>query len=104
MLIRAEEIRIVLYKPMNRTIRYVFEEQGLDPVDQPQTLKALARAVAMDVDCLGDPARFYFVEKSARRDVGARERWYEYNVQPDYKDQMLRAWYDQREPEEGVIR
>ncbi len=103
-MIRAEEVRITLYKPMNRTVRFVFDEQGLDPVDQPETLRALSQAVALDVECLGDPARFYFAEKSARRDVGTRDVWYEYNVQPDYKDQMLRAWYDQREPEEGIIR
>lgn len=103
-MVRGEEIRITLYKPMNRTVRFVLEEQGLDPVDQPQTLRALARAIALDVDCLGDPDRFFFVARSVRSDVGATIRWYEYNVQPDFKDQMLRAWYDQREPEEGVIR
>ena len=103
-LIRAEEVRITLYKPMNRVVRFVFEEQGLDPLDQPQTLRALSRAVALDVACLGDPRKFYYVEKTAPRDVGEKDRWYEYNVQPDYKDQMLRAWYDQREPEEGIIR
>ena len=103
-MIRSEEVRITLYRPMNRTVRFVFEEQGLDPVDQPQTLRALARAIAMDVSCLGDPKKFYYVERSAQRDVGTRDRWYEYNVQPDYKDQMQRAWYDQREPEDGVIR
>jgi len=103
-LIRPEEVRIAFYKPMNRTVRFVFEEQGIDPVDQPETLRALSRAVALDVECLGDPDKFYYVEKSAKRDMGTRDVWYEYNVQPDYKDQMLRAWYDQREPEEGVIR
>ena len=103
-LIRSEEVRITLYKPMNRTIRFVFEEQGLDPVDQPQTLRALAQAVALDVDCLNDRSKYFFVARSAPRDVGKPDRWYEYNVQPDYKDRMLRAWYDQREPEEGVIR
>ena len=103
-MIRAEEVRITLYKPMNRVVRFVFEEKGIDPVDQPQTLRALSRAIAMDVECLGDTDKFYYVEKSAPRDVGAKDVWYEYNVQPDYKDQMLRAWYDQREPEEGVVR
>lgn len=103
-MIRPEEVRITLYKPMNRVVRFMFEEQGLDPVDQPQTLRALSRAIVMDVDCLGDPDKFYYVEKSAPRDVGTKDVWYEYNVQPDYKDQMLRAWYDQREPDEGIVR
>lgn len=103
-MIRPEEVRIRLYKPMNRTIRFVFTEHGLDPVDQPQTLKALARAISLDVECLGDPKRYFFLERSAPRDVGGRDQWFEYNVQPDYKDVMLRAWYDQRDPEEGVLR
>lgn len=103
-LIRETEVRISLYKPMNRQVRFVFEEHGLDAVDQPQTLKALARAVALDVPRLADPGKFYFVTRSAPRDVGRRDVWYEYNVQPDYKDVMLRAWYDKQEPEEGVFR
>lgn len=103
-LIRAEEIRITLYKPTNRTVRFVMEEHGLDPVDQPETLRALASAISLDVECLGDPKRFYFVPRAVKDDVGATVCWYEYNVQPDFKDQMLRAWYDQKEPEEGVFR
>ncbi|MBQ7850227.1 MAG: hypothetical protein IJ343_10925 [Clostridia bacterium] len=102
-LIRETEIRIVLYKPMNRSVRFVFEERGLDAIDQPQTLKALAKALALDVPQLADPDKFYFVTRSAPRDVGRRDVWYEYNVQPDYKDVMLRAWYDRRDPEEGVF-
>lgn len=102
--IRGEELRIVLYKPMNYVTRFVFEEHGLDPVDQPATLKALAHAIAVDVPVLSDRSKFFFLERSAPRDIGGRDIWYEYNVQPDYKDQMLRAWYDQREPEEGIVR
>lgn len=102
--IRGEELRIVLYKPMNHVTRFAFEEHGLDAVDQPETLRALAHAIAVDVPVLSDRRKFYFLERSAPRDVGGRDLWFEYNVQPDYKDQMLRAWYDHREPEEGVIR
>lgn len=102
-LIRETEIRITMYKPTNRQIRFVYAEHGLDPVDQPQTLRALARAVSVDVPRLADPDKFYFVTRTAPRDVGRRDVWYEYNVQPDYKDVMLRAWYDKQEPEEGVF-
>ena len=104
LLIRGEEIRITMYRPMNRVVRFVFAEQGLDAIDQPQTLRALAHAVARDVPCLGDPDKFYFAMKCSQREIGGRDVWYEYNVQPDYKDVMLRAWYDQQEPEEGIIR
>lgn len=103
-IIRPEEMRVKLYKPMNRVYHSNFEELGADVVDQPQTLRSLARAIAVDVPCLADPAKYYFVERSAPRDAGGKDVWYEYNVQPDYKDQLLRAWYDQRDPEEGIVR
>lgn len=93
-LIRPEEVRVVLYKPMNRVIRFQFEQYGLDPVDQPVALRALAQAIALDVNCLGDHTKYFFSTHTAPRDGGGSFRWYEYTVQPDYKDQMLRAWYD----------
>ncbi|MBQ8201172.1 MAG: hypothetical protein IJZ74_05330 [Clostridia bacterium] len=102
-LIRPEEVRIVLYKPMNRTFRFIFEAYGLDPVDQPPALQALAQAISLDVECLGDTGKYYFSIHTAPRDGGGSYRWYEYVVQPDYKDQMLRAWYDHSEPDEGII-
>jgi len=103
-MVRPEEVRITLYKPMNRTIRFMFAEHGLDPVEQPEALRALSRAIALDVECLADPDKYFYLERTAPRDAGGRDQWYEYNVQPDFKDVMLRAWYDQRDPEEGVIR
>ncbi|MBQ8555955.1 MAG: hypothetical protein IJ438_08790 [Clostridia bacterium] len=103
-IIRPEEVRIVLYKPMNRTYRFVFEDHGIDPVDQPAALQALSQAVALDVPCLADPNHYYFRVHTAPRDGGGNYRWYEYAVQPDYKDMMLRAWYDHTEPEDGIIR
>ena len=103
LLIRPEEVRIILYKPMNRTFHFVFEEYGLDPVDQPAALQALAQAVALDVSVLGDPNKYYYSVHTAPRDGGGTYRWYEYTVQPDHKDVMLRAWYDQPDVEDGVI-
>ena len=104
LIIRPEEIRIVLYKPTNRAYRFVFEEHGLDPVDRPAALRALAQAIARDVPVLADPAKYYFSTHSSPRDGGGNYHWYEYAVQVDYKDMLLRAWYDQPEPPEGVIR
>ena len=103
-LIRPEEVRIVLYKPMNREYRFNFEAHGLDPVDRPQALRALAQAIALDVPVLADPAKYYFSTHSSPRDGGGNYHWYEYAVQIAYKDQMLRAWYDQGDLNEGIIR
>jgi len=103
-LIRAEEIRIRMYRPMNQVVRFHFEEHGLDVIDQPEALSALAKAIPMDVPSLDDLDKFWFVRKTAPRDAGGSDVWYEYNVQPDHKDLMLRAWYDRPEPEDGIVR
>lgn len=103
-IIRPEEIRIVLYRPANREYRFHFEDHGLDPVDRPVALRALAQVIGREVRMLGDPTKYYFSVHSAPRDGGGSYHWYEYAVQIDYKDMMLRAWYDQPEPEEGIIR
>ena len=103
-LIRPEEVRIILYKPMNRECRFIFEEHGLDPVDRPAALRALAQAIALDVPMLADPKKYYFSTHTAPREFGGSYHWYEYAVQLPYKDVMLRAWYDRAEPVEGIIR
>ncbi len=93
--IRPEEVRIVLFKPANRTFRFVFEEYGLDPVERPAALKALSQAIARDVPVLADHAKYYTSTHSSPRDGGGSYHWYEYTVQLDYKDTVLRALYDQ---------
>ncbi len=103
-IIRPEEVRIVLYKPMNREYRFDFEAHGLDPVERPAALKALAQAIALDVPVLGDTNKYYFSTHSSPRDGGGSYHWYEYAVQIAYKDQMLRAWYDNPPPAEGIER
>ena len=103
-LIRPEEVRIILYKPMNREYSFDFEAHGLDPVDRPAALRALAQAIALDIPDLADPGKYYFSTHTAPRDGGGSYHWYEYAVQIAFKDQMLRAWYDHAEPEDGVIR
>lgn len=103
-LIRREEITIRMYRPMNEVQRFNFAAQGLDAVQSDEVLAALARAMALDLPMLNDPDKFWFVRRSAPRDVGRRDVWFEYNVQSAYRDTMLRALYDRPEPEEGVIR
>ena len=51
-LIRRDEVRIVLFKPMNSVYRFVFEERGFDRVNDPKVLKALALAISADMDCV----------------------------------------------------
>ena len=51
-LIRRDEVRIVLFKPMNSVYRFVFEERGFDRVNEPKVLKALALAISADMDHL----------------------------------------------------
>ena len=102
-LIRRGEITIRMFRPMNEVVRFNFAAQGLEQVDNPLALQALARALAMDNPALDDPAKFWFVRRTARRDVGQPDVWYEYNVQPAYRDAMLRSWYDRPDPEDGVV-
>lgn len=103
-LIRPEEVRIILYKPMNREYRFNFEAHGLDQVDRPAALRALAQAIALDVPVLAEPEKYYMSTHSAPKDGGGKYNWFEYAVQIAHKDRMLRAWYDHAEPEEGIIR
>ncbi|MBQ2954462.1 MAG: hypothetical protein IJE07_13105 [Clostridia bacterium] len=102
-LIRREEITIRMFRPMNEVVRFNFAARALEPVDNPAALQALARAMAMDSPMLDDPDKFWFVRKRSARDVGQPDVWYEYNVQPAYRDTMLRAWYDRPEPEDGIV-
>ncbi len=103
-LIRPEEVRIVLFKPAGRTYRFVFEEHGLDNVERPVALAALSQAISRDVPQLADHSKYFYSTHTAPRDGGGTYHWYEYAVQLDYKDQVLRALYDQPDIQEGIIR
>jgi len=103
-LIRRDEVRIVLFKPMNSVYRFVFEERGFDRVNDPKVLKALALAISADMDHLRDNRCYSF---SVRQDItaqGDKVYWYEYNILPYYKDTLTKAWYHQPEVEDGIIR
>ena len=103
-LIRRDEVRIVLFKPMNSVYRFVFEERGFDRVNDPKVLKALALAISADMDHLRDNRCYSF---SVRQDItaqGDKVYWYEYNILPCYKDTLTKAWYHQAEVEDGIIR
>lgn len=102
--LRRTEVVIRMFRPYKEVIRFGYAAHGLDEVENTDVLQALAQALAVDVPMLDDPKKFWFVRKSAPMDVGSREVWFEYNVQPAYRDDLLRASYDRPQPEEGIIR
>lgn len=103
-IIRPEEVRIVLFKPQNQEYRFDFEAHGIDPVARPVALRALAQAIALDVPILAETDKYYFSTHCAPKDGGGNYHWYEYAVQIAYKDMILRARYNQNVPPEGIIR
>lgn len=103
-LIRRDEVRIVLFKPMNSVYRFVFEERGFDRITEPTVLRVLALAISADMPTLRDSRCYTF---SIRHDVtssGEQVSWYEYNITPRHKDTMMKAWYSRPPVEDGIIR
>jgi len=90
--IRPEEVCIRLYAPAGRSLHYTFEKHGFDPLEQ-EPLYALAQAIAVDLPLLRDAARYAFRTHTMLLDNGEKARWYEYMIDTDYKDSMIRAKY-----------
>ena len=90
--IRPESVCIRLYNPAGRTLLYTFDKHGFDPLE-PDTLLALALAVAVDLPLLQDRTRYTFRTCTAPGVNGIRVTWYEYMITTDYKDSMLRPEY-----------
>ena len=101
--LRRTEVVIRMFRPYKEVIRFSYAAHGLDDVENTEVLQALAQALAVDVPMLDDPKKFWFTRRSAPMDVGHRDVWFEYNVQPAYRDDLLRASYDRPQPEEGII-
>ena len=90
--LRPDRVVVTLFDPPGRKLECVFEEHGLDSME-PVPLAALAQTVTTDLPMLGDSQRYFF--KSYREDGGGVIlRWYEYMIQPAYKDAVLRERYD----------
>ena len=102
-MLRRSEVVIRMFRPYKEVIRFSYAAHGLDNVENTDVLQALAQALAVDVPMLDDPKKFWFTRKSAPMDVGRQDVWFEYNVQPAYRDDLLRAAYDRPQPEDGVI-
>ena len=90
--IRPESVCIRLYSPAGRTLLYTFDKHGFDPLE-PDTLLALAQAVAVDLPLLQDRARYTFRTRTDPGVNGIRVTWYEYMITTDSKDSMLRPEY-----------
>lgn len=89
---RPGAVIVRLYAPPGKTFKCVFEEHGLDDV-APEPLMALAQVAAEDLPMLADNQKYFF--KAYREEVGGDLlRWYEYMIQPGYKDSVLRERYD----------
>ena len=92
---RPDAVIVKLFAPPGKTLRCVFEEHGLDEA-QPEPLMALAQVAGEDLPMLTDNRKYFF--KAYREDRGGEIlRWYEYMIQPAYKDSVLRERYDRIE-------
>lgn len=90
--LRPERVVVTLFDPPGRKLQCVFEEHGLDDME-PEPLQALAQVTAAELPMLADNQRYFF--KAYREDAGGVIlRWYEYMIQPAYKDEVLRERYD----------
>ena len=90
--IRPESVCIRLYNPAGRTLLYTFDKHGFDPLE-PDTLLALALAVAVDLPLLQDRTRYTLRTCTAPGVNGIPTPWYDYMITTDYKDSMLRPEY-----------
>ena len=92
---RPDAVVVKLFDPPGKKLKCVFEEHGLDEAE-PEPLMALALAAAEELPMLGDNRKYFF--KAYREEAGGDVlRWYEYMIQPAYKDSVLRARYDRIE-------
>ena len=92
---RPDAVIVKLFTPPGKVLKCVFEEHGLDQ-PEPEPLQALAQAAAQVLPMLADNQRYFF--KAYREESGGDERrWYEYMIQPAYKDSVLRERYDRIE-------
>ena len=92
---RPDAVIVKLFNPPGKTLKCVFEEHGLDDAE-PEPLMALAQAAAEELPMLQDNRKYFF--RAYREEVGGDVlRWYEYMIQPAYKDSVLRERYDRIE-------
>lgn len=88
--LRPEGITVMFLIPRGDTVRYVFDEHGIDPVG-PEMLGAMAQAASVDVPCLRDTLYYGYEEHAIPLPGGGRERWYAYEMKEKRKDYLLQA-------------
>ena len=94
-ILRPEGVTVTLYDPPGKMLRCAFDEHGLDHA-APEPLLALAHAATEVLPMLGDNRQYFF--KVHKEETGDEAfRWYEYMIQADYKDSVLRQRYDRME-------
>ncbi|MBQ8653533.1 MAG: hypothetical protein IJ507_01240 [Clostridia bacterium] len=90
--VRREEVKVSLYRPAGKKLRYTFEKHGFDPVEDERLL-ALAQAIGVDLPILRDKKRYEFIVHEDERASGGKAAWYEYMIRTEFKDDMSRAHY-----------
>lgn len=90
--IRREEVRVRLYRPAGKVVRFTFEKHGFDPLEDERIL-ALAQAIGVDMPLLRDRRRYTLIAHDDERDMGGKGLWYEYMIRTDFKDDMSRSAY-----------
>lgn len=89
---RPDAVIVKLFNPPGKTLRCVFDEHGLDDAE-PEPLMALAQAAGEELPMLLDNRKYFF--RAYKEEAGGEVlRWYEYMIQPAYKDSVLRERYD----------
>ncbi len=98
--VRPEGISLRLYEPLGSETKYTFKKHGLDE-PTPETLEAVAHAIAIDLPILQDDRHYAFKPHTATDHRGQRYRWYAYTVKPEHKSRMLRLLAQKRAEEQA---
>lgn len=94
--LRPEAVTVTFFSPVGKKYQCVFDQHGLDPLSH-EPLGALAQLATVELPELSDNSRYFFRPHRDRLENGSFLVWYEYMVQPRYKDNVLRAGYDRRQ-------
>lgn len=90
MILRSEEVSVVFLQPEGDTVHYVFDEHGVDPLNE-EMLHALAQAAAIDVPCLRDSLYYRYDVQTLTSPAGVKQRWYTFTIRQKRKDYLLHA-------------
>lgn len=96
---RGKGIEQIIVRPDCLIVRLLFEQgephkltysdHGLDPAEG-EVLRGLALALPSDLPELGNPRRYLFSPQEEKLMTEMPRRWYEYTIQPAFKDHIAR--------------